>query len=113
MTTDDNWKRLFDIKSADNATGDVDLVQIEDIFVDSNARKQQSTPVGNEYAYQHSADFQIRGTENSRVKNVIVNNVYFDDRVSRPFIFFRVLIILLDNVPNYKRGSIFKKQGSL
>jgi hypothetical protein len=84
MTTTANGRRLFRIDSdtASTNTTDVELVQLEDFFIDSNARNQQTPPTEDPYYYQHCADFFIQGKTNSWIKNVIIRNLYCDDGVA-------------------------------
>lgn len=81
-TTTSDWKRLFVFESDETNTEDVDLIQIEDIFVDSNAKNQQAPSLSDNFEFEHCADITISGKENSRINNVIINNLYCDDGVA-------------------------------
>lgn len=78
-----DWRWLFSITSAG---GDADSFVVSNLKIDSNAREN---PVPQDpYAYEHSADFYIRGDgPGSYLNYVLLQNIWCTDGVADHFYF--------------------------
>lgn len=78
-----DWRWLFSITTAG---GDADSLVVSNLKIDSNAR---ANPVPQDpYAYEHSADFYIRGDgPDSYLNYVLLQNIWCTDGVADHFYF--------------------------
>ncbi|TGV29932.1 glycosyl hydrolase family 28-related protein [Brevibacillus parabrevis] len=82
-STAEDWRWLFSITSVG---GDADSFVVSNLKIDSNARENPVPP--EPYAYEHSADFYIRGDgPGSYINYVLLSHIWCTDAVADHFYF--------------------------
>ena len=79
-TVTEDWCGIFTFLTDDANTKDVEMIKIQDLKIDSNARNQMEPE--NSYDFEHCFDVRIAGKPNSRIKTVHIEGVYATDGVA-------------------------------
>ena len=79
-TVTEDWCGIFTFSTDDANIKDVEIVKIQDLKIDSNARNQIEPE--NSYDFEHCFDVRIMGKPNSRIKTVHIEGVYATDGVA-------------------------------